>query len=109
MGARPLLGLGGRHLAFLDPGAPASGKSGAARQNGSRIGGLAGTLVGLGIPEIEAKHYEGKIRGGNILIAVHTDGGSARKRAEAVLKHGGAHDVVSASEAAVPAAKDPIH
>jgi hypothetical protein len=32
MGARPLLGLGGRHLAFLDPGAPASGNWGSAKQ-----------------------------------------------------------------------------
>jgi hypothetical protein len=103
MGALAIPGLG----PFIAAGPLMAALSGAAA--GATLGGLAGTLVGLGIPEIEAKHYEGKIRGGNILIAVHADGGSARRRAETVLKHGGAHDVVSASEAAVPAGKDPIH
>ena len=37
----------------------------------------------MGIPELEAKQYEGKIKGGNILISVHSENGdetSARKR-----------------------------
>ena len=32
-----------------------------------------GGLVGLGIPEIEAKRYEEKLKKGNYLIAAHTD------------------------------------
>ena len=40
---------------------------------GATVGGLTGALVGMGIPEIEAKQYESKIRGGNILISVHTE------------------------------------
>jgi hypothetical protein len=32
-----------------------------------------GSLVGMGIPEYEAKRYEGKIREGNILISVHSE------------------------------------
>jgi len=39
---------------------------------GAAVGGLTGALIGLGIPELEARAYEGKVRGGNILIAVHT-------------------------------------
>lgn len=35
---------------------------------GAATGGLTGALVGLGIPEYEAKRYEGKIKGGNVLI-----------------------------------------
>jgi hypothetical protein len=31
---------------------------------GSATGGLASALIGLGIPEYEAKRYEGKINGG---------------------------------------------
>src|SRR5450432_2747337 len=46
------------------------------------IGAVAGALVGLGIPEIEAKTYEGKIHGGNILIAVHTENSETEKRAK---------------------------
>src|SRR5580692_1885632 len=37
---------------------------------GATVGGVAGALVGFGIPEIEAKRYEGKVRGGNILVAI---------------------------------------
>ena len=37
---------------------------------GAAVGGFSGALIGLGIPEYEAKQYEGKIKGGNILISV---------------------------------------
>src|SRR6188768_4444137 len=40
---------------------------------GATVGGVAGALVGLGIPEIEAKKYEGKLKGGNILVSVHVE------------------------------------
>src|SRR5512140_2299782 len=40
---------------------------------GAAAGGITGALVGLGIPEYEAKRYEGKIREGNMLISVHTE------------------------------------
>lgn len=69
---------------------------------GATVGGVAGALVGLGIPEIQAKAYEGKIRGGNILVAVHTDDSEREKRAKAVLEKHGAHDVVVTSDASVP-------
>jgi uncharacterized membrane protein len=69
---------------------------------GAALGGIAGALVGLGIPEIEAKKYEGKVRGGNILLAIHADDSERQKRAEEVLQLGGAHDVSSTTEAAVP-------
>src|SRR5689334_6012118 len=39
---------------------------------GGTVGGLTGALIGLGIPEFEAKKYEGKIRAGNVLISVHS-------------------------------------
>lgn len=69
---------------------------------GAAVGGLTGALVGLGIPEIEAKVYEGKVRGGNILIAVHTETREAQQAAEEVLKKAGAHDVDTTSEASLP-------
>src|ERR1700734_3046483 len=37
---------------------------------GGGVGGLIGALIGMGIPEYEAKMYEGKVRDGNILVAV---------------------------------------
>jgi len=69
---------------------------------GAAVGGLAGALIGMGVPEIEAKAYEGKLRGGNILIAVHTENRDAQKAAREVLENAGAHDVSTTAEASVP-------
>ena len=45
---------------------------------GAAAGGLTGALIGMGMPEYEARQYEEKMKGGNILISVHTgDGVSA--------------------------------
>jgi hypothetical protein len=60
---------------------------------GAAAGGLTGALVGMGIPEYEAKLYEGKIKEGNILVAVHAENSEQRKRVKEVLEHAGAHDV----------------
>jgi len=72
---------------------------------GAAVGGLTGALVGMGIPEIEAKMYEGKVRGGNILIAVHTESAEARKVADDVFRIAGARDVSTTTEAGVPSAR----
>lgn len=69
---------------------------------GATVGGIAGALVGLGIPELEAKTYEGKIDGGNILIAVHVDDAEAEKRAKALFERHHAHDVSVTSASSVP-------
>jgi hypothetical protein len=69
---------------------------------GAAVGGIAGALVGMGIPEIEAKQYEGKVRGGNILIAVHTESPETRKVVEQILKEAEASDVSTMPEASVP-------
>ena len=37
---------------------------------GATVGGIAGALIDLGIPEYEAKRYEGKVKAGNILLSV---------------------------------------
>jgi hypothetical protein len=76
--------------------------SGAA--TGAAMGGITGALVGLGVPEYEAKLYEGKIRDGNLLIAVHTDDGGERGRAREIFRECGAEEVGSAREASPPSA-----
>jgi uncharacterized membrane protein len=35
---------------------------------GAAAGGLIGALVGMGIPEYEAKRYEGRVKDGGILV-----------------------------------------
>jgi hypothetical protein len=69
---------------------------------GAAVGGLAGTLIGLGMPEFEAKRYEGKIRGGNVLISVHLENGDEGKRAREIFERAGAEDITTSSEASVP-------
>ena len=71
---------------------------------GATVGGVAGALIGLGIPELEAKAYEGKIRGGNILIAVHVENTEDEKRAKVVFEKHQAHDVVVTGDSSVPKA-----
>ena len=67
---------------------------------GAAAGGLTGALVGMGIPEFEAKRYEGKVKGGNILISIHTHDREGVRRAKQLFEQGGAEDVSAASEAA---------
>jgi hypothetical protein len=71
---------------------------------GATVGGVAGALIGLGIPEIEAKRYEGKVKGGNLLISVHANTSEEQKRAEQIFKDARAEDICSTSEASVPKA-----
>lgn len=69
---------------------------------GAAVGGLTGALIGLGIPEYEAKQYEGKIKGGNILISAHADTDEQRERAEDIFADAEAHDVSYTEEEGVP-------
>jgi hypothetical protein len=72
---------------------------------GGVAGGIVGALLGLGIPEYEAKRYEGRVRSGKILLSVHCDDGEWVKRAKELLEESGAEDIASASEAAADYAK----
>jgi hypothetical protein len=65
-------------------------------------GGVIGGFVGMGIPEVEAKLYEGHLRGGNLLIAVHCDGDAERKRARDVFERDGGSHISSVPEVNVP-------
>jgi hypothetical protein len=66
---------------------------------GTAAGGIVGALVGMGIPELEAKRYDEKVRGGNILLSVHTEDSKQRDIAKDIFKRHGADDISSASEA----------
>jgi len=98
IGALAIPGLG----PFIAAGPLMAALSGAAA--GAAVGGITGALVGMGIPELEAKKYEGKVKGGNILLSVHADDREWLKKAEDIMKQNGAHDVTSTHESAVPKA-----
>jgi len=55
--------------------------------------------VGMGIPEFEAKRYEGRIKSGGILLSVHCDNSDWVGKAKDLLKQTGAEDVSSTGEA----------
>ena len=82
---------------FIAAGPIVAALSGAAI--GGAAGGILGALVGMGVPEFEAKRYEEKIRSGNILISVHTEDSTERGRAKDIFKEAGADDIASGAEA----------
>lgn len=65
---------------------------------GAAIGGVAGALIGMGIPEFEAKRYEDRIKGGNILMAVHSESTEGTSKVKAIFKAEGAEDISTTSE-----------
>lgn len=67
--------------------------------SGGIVGGLIGALIGMGIPEYEAKRYEGHVKNGGILASVHCDNREWVAKAKDILKHTGADDIASTTEA----------
>ncbi|MEX1116612.1 MAG: hypothetical protein WEB53_15310 [Akkermansiaceae bacterium] len=64
---------------------------------GAAVFGIAGALVGLGIPETAAKCYESRIAKGNILISVHAETEEEVKIAKKVLESALAEDIAVTS------------
>jgi hypothetical protein len=60
------------------------------------VGGSIGALVGMGIPEYEAKRYEGMVKKGRALLSVHCDNSDWVRRGKKVLESTGAQDISSA-------------
>lgn len=65
---------------------------------GGVVGGLTGALIGMGIPEYEAKRYEGRVKGGGILLSIHCDNSDWTKKAKNILEQTGAEDISSTGE-----------
>ena len=76
---------------------------------GSILGGLAGALSGMGVPEYEAKRYEGRIRSGGALISIHCETEVWTSRAKEMLKHTGAEDISVADAASVSGRDRAVH
>ncbi|MFN9066398.1 MAG: DUF3341 domain-containing protein, partial [Bdellovibrionales bacterium] len=65
---------------------------------GGAVGGIGGALIGFGIPEYEAKRYEGYMKNGGILLSVHAATSDEVDKAKKCLEDTGASDVSSTGE-----------
>lgn len=65
---------------------------------GGTVGGVAGGLIGLGIPEFEAQRYEGYVKEGGMLVAIHVDDDKWESKAKEILEENGARNVSTTSE-----------
>jgi len=96
IGVLPIPGMG----PLLAAGPIFAALSGAAV--GAAAGGLSGALAGLGFPEYEARLYAGKLRDGNILVAVHVENPQERIVARQIFERAQAQDIAVSSESALP-------
>jgi len=90
-----LVGIGSLAIPGLGPfiaaGPIMAALSGAAI--GGAAGGIIGALVGMGIPEVEAKHYDERVRGGHALVTVQAEDVAELDRARAIFVRHGAEDI----------------
>jgi len=66
---------------------------------GGAVGGAAGGLIGLGIPQREAKIYEGRLSQGAILVAVQCSTSEQASQAKSVVAVTGAEDISTSGQA----------
>jgi len=69
----------------------------ASAAGGAAIAGVAGALIGLGIPEHEAQYYENEFQQGRVLVTVKANG--RYDEAWAILQRHGAYNVNTAGSA----------
>lgn len=91
IGALAIPGIG----PFIAAGPLAAALGGAAL--GAAGGGLVGALTGAGIPEDEAKWYDERVRGGDILVTVNSRGRA--QEAQSIMRQYGGHDFQSGTSA----------
>ena len=60
---------------------------------GAAAGGIIGSLLGMGVPEEDAREYEGHIREGRILLTVHPSAAMTTDRAVELMQANGGYDV----------------
>jgi hypothetical protein len=65
---------------------------------GGALGTLTGALVGMGIPEYEAKRYESRINDGGVLLSVMVTDKEWEEKARNILESTGAEDVSKKNE-----------
>ena len=74
---------------------------------GGAVGGVSGGLIGLGIPEHEAKHFAGRIEQGEILLSVHCVSAESTQQAKEIMHRTGAENIASTLESEAEANNRP--
>jgi len=74
--------------------------------SGAGVGGIAGALIGMGVPEPEANLYEDKVQSGNILLSVYADNSDEIDRAKNIFENAGAENIISAEQDSDSRAED---
>lgn len=96
IGALAIPGLG----AFIAAGPLIAALSGSAV--GGSLGLLVGALVGLGIPEYEAKRYEASLKNqGKVLISIHAENSTELDNAKHIFEKEHAKDISTSREKAL--------
>ena len=72
--------------------------------SGSTTGGIALGLRAMGLRESQARHYEDRIRLGNLLISVHTQSPAEAMQAKFIFTRGRGQDICLTDEAFLPQA-----
>lgn len=103
LGAIAIPGLG----AFLAAGPIMAALAGAGA--GGAVGTLTGALVGMGIPEYEAKRYESYLTKGGSLLSVHCDDREWARKARSILDGFGAFDIDNVHEANAKPEREVVH
>lgn len=67
--------------------------------SGDAEDGIVGPLIEVGVPELEARHYGGRVEAGNILVSVHVEGRPEMRDAERLLHGVGGQHICCAAEA----------
>jgi hypothetical protein len=70
---------------------------------GGAIGAIAGTLIGLRVPEHRAKAYEESLRSGSAIISIHAATRRGAATARKALEDAGAVDVFEVADETQPA------
>lgn len=66
------------------------------------VSGVADGLIDFGVPQTEARRYEGRIKDGHILVSVHTESSDKSEQARDIFSAAGAEDICTMAEGSSP-------
>jgi hypothetical protein len=74
----------------------------AAALSSATVGGIAGGLTDFNVPQTEAARYEGRINGGDMLIAVHSENPERSNQAREIFTANEAENICTMIEVLAP-------